>query len=206
MRRHLDGRADDRCALVDALLAGDEADVLFADPLAEAPVRLLREHPERARVDARPLLGELPERRVRLPGVRRAEVRDDPLRRRMRARASVIVMRRSAWRTCLRRSPARARCERLGRFWRPPGDRRPRIEPTVPTISSGRREPRLRKLQLVTSDAFSLQAAHMRRSRAPDEAQVTSCYKRFFRERCGVRAPVRATRVLTPVSRPLSAG
>ena len=51
-RRHLHGRADHRRVLIDALLAGDESDVLGADPLAEAAVRLLREHPERACVDA----------------------------------------------------------------------------------------------------------------------------------------------------------
>ena len=78
-RRHLHRRADDGRVLVDALLAGDQTDVLGADPLAEAAVRLLREHPERACVDAGPLLRELAQRRVRLAGVRRPEVRDDAL-------------------------------------------------------------------------------------------------------------------------------
>ena len=79
VRRHLDGRADDRRALVDALLAGDETDVLGADPLAEAAMCLLREHPQRARVDARALVRQLAESGVRLARVRRAEVRDDAL-------------------------------------------------------------------------------------------------------------------------------
>ena len=79
LRRHLDRRADHRRALVDPLLAGDEPDVLGADPLAEPAVRLLGEHPQRACVDTGALLGELPQRGVRLPRVRRAEVRDDAL-------------------------------------------------------------------------------------------------------------------------------
>ena len=78
-RRHLHGRADHGRVLVDALLAGDQTDVLGADPLAEAAVRLLREHPQRPRVDAGPLVRELAQRRVRLAGVRRPEVRDDAI-------------------------------------------------------------------------------------------------------------------------------
>ena len=88
MRRHLDGRADDRCALVDSLLARDETDVLGADPLARAAVRFLREHPQRACVDARALLRELLERGVGLTRVRRPEVRDDALRARRGATAA----------------------------------------------------------------------------------------------------------------------
>ena len=61
--RHLDRRADDRRALVGALLAGDQADVLRADPLSEAAVRFLREHPQRPRVDAGALVRQLTERR-----------------------------------------------------------------------------------------------------------------------------------------------
>ena len=49
------------------------------EPLAEPAVRLLREHPQRPGVDAAPRLGELLERGVGLPGVRRPEVRDDAL-------------------------------------------------------------------------------------------------------------------------------
>ena len=58
--RHLHRRADNRRALVHALLARDEPDVLGADPLAEAPVRLLREHPQRSRVDAGALVRPAP--------------------------------------------------------------------------------------------------------------------------------------------------
>ncbi len=84
--RHLDGRADHGRVLVDPLLARDEADVLGADPLAEPAVRLLREHPQRPGVDAGALLGQLLQGGVRLPGVRRAEVRDDTLGRRVARR------------------------------------------------------------------------------------------------------------------------
>ena len=66
-------------SLVDALLAGDEADVLVAELRAQAPVRLLREHPQRRGEDAPAGLGEELERRVRLARVRRAEVGDDRL-------------------------------------------------------------------------------------------------------------------------------
>ena len=51
--------------------------MLGADAVGEPPVRLLREHPQRARVDAAARLGELLERGVRLPGVGRAEMRHD---------------------------------------------------------------------------------------------------------------------------------
>ena len=81
VRRHLHRRADHRRVLVDPLLAGDEPDVLGSDPLTEPSVRFLGEHPERPGVDAGALVGELAERRVRLPGVRRAEVGDDTLGR-----------------------------------------------------------------------------------------------------------------------------
>ena len=80
VRCHLHRRADHRRVLVDPLLAGDESDVLGADPLAEPSVRLLREHAQRPCVDARALLRELLQRGVRLPRVRRPEVRDDALR------------------------------------------------------------------------------------------------------------------------------
>ena len=80
IRRHLDGAAEDRRVLVDPLLARDEADPVGAEQRPESPVRLLREHPQRAGVDAAPLLGEKRERVVGLARVRRAEVRDDCLR------------------------------------------------------------------------------------------------------------------------------
>ena len=51
-RRHLDRAADDRRVVVDPLLAGDEADALLAELGREPAVRLLREHPQRRRVDA----------------------------------------------------------------------------------------------------------------------------------------------------------
>ena len=79
-RRHLDRAADDRRALVHALLARDQCDVLRADPLAEPSVRLLRQHPQRARVDASSPLDEQLQRLVRLPRVGRPEVRDHRLR------------------------------------------------------------------------------------------------------------------------------
>ena len=80
MRRHLHGGADDRCALVHALLARDEADALLADPLAQPAVRFLRQHAQRACVDAGALLRELLQRGVGLTRVRRPEVGDDALR------------------------------------------------------------------------------------------------------------------------------
>ena len=79
-RRHLGGAADDRRVRVDPLLARDEPDALVAELRREPPVRLLREHPQRRRVDAAPGLDEEAERVVRLAGVRRAEVRDHRLR------------------------------------------------------------------------------------------------------------------------------
>ena len=79
-RRHLGRAADDRCALVDALLAGDEADALGAELRREAAVRLLGEHPQRRREDAAAGLGEELERGMRLARVRRADVGDDRLR------------------------------------------------------------------------------------------------------------------------------
>ena len=42
---HLDGAAENRCGLVDALLARDQPDLLVAEPASETAVRLLREHP-----------------------------------------------------------------------------------------------------------------------------------------------------------------
>ena len=78
--RHLHRRAENGRALVQALLARDEPDLLGAQPLAESSMRLLREHPQRSRVDPRTPFGELAERGVRLTGVRRAEVGDDALR------------------------------------------------------------------------------------------------------------------------------
>ena len=66
--------------VVDPLLARDEADGVLAELGREAPVRLLREHPQRPGVDAAaPLLQEL-ERVVGLARVGRAEVGDDGLR------------------------------------------------------------------------------------------------------------------------------
>ena len=79
LRRHLDGRGDDRSALVDPLLARDEADLLGTHALAETAMRLLGEHPQRAGIDAAARRGELLQSGVRLPGVRRPEVRDDAL-------------------------------------------------------------------------------------------------------------------------------
>ena len=79
VRRHLDRRADDRRALVDSLLTCDQPDVLRSDPLSEPSMCFLREHAQRACVDAGALLCELLERGVRLPRVRRPEVGDDPL-------------------------------------------------------------------------------------------------------------------------------
>ena len=79
--RHLDGAAEDRRSLVDPLLARDQADAVLAEPSREPAMGLLREHPQRAGVDASPPLREELERIVRLPGVRRAEVRDDGLGR-----------------------------------------------------------------------------------------------------------------------------
>ena len=78
-RRHLGGAADDRRVLVDPLLAGDEADALGAELRDELAMRLLRQHPQRRREDPAPGLGEELERRVRLAGVRRAEVGDHGL-------------------------------------------------------------------------------------------------------------------------------
>jgi hypothetical protein len=80
--RHLDRAALDRRVLVDALLARDEADALVAELRRQPPVRLLREHAERPRVNAAPPLREERQRVMRLTGVRRPEVRDDGLRRR----------------------------------------------------------------------------------------------------------------------------
>ena len=76
-RRHLRGAADDRRVLVDALLAGDEADAFVAELGREPAVRLLREHAQRRRVHAAAGLDEESQRVVRLPRVRRPEVRDD---------------------------------------------------------------------------------------------------------------------------------
>ncbi len=79
-RRHLDGAADDRGRVVDALLAGDEADGVLPQLGREPAVRLLREHAQRPRVDPAAALLQHLERVVGLAGVRRAEVRDDRLR------------------------------------------------------------------------------------------------------------------------------
>ncbi len=79
-RRHLGRAADDRRTLVHALLARHEADALGAQLGAQAAMRLLGEHPERCREDPAARVGEELERRVRLAGVRRPDVRDDGLR------------------------------------------------------------------------------------------------------------------------------
>jgi len=71
-RRHLRRAADDRRVRVDALLAGDEADALLP--------QLLGEHAQRRGVDAAAVRDEEAERVVRLPRVRRPEMRDDGLR------------------------------------------------------------------------------------------------------------------------------
>ncbi len=78
VRRHLDGAAEDRRVLVDPLLAREQPDPIRADHRAEPAMRLLREHPQRAGVDASPVLGEERECVVGLARVRRAEVRDRP--------------------------------------------------------------------------------------------------------------------------------
>src|SRR6185436_18529473 len=78
-RRHLDGAAQHRGVLVDPLLARDQPDLFLAEQGREPAVRLLRQHPQRAGVDAAPLLGEECQRVVCLAGVRRPEVRDDAL-------------------------------------------------------------------------------------------------------------------------------
>ena len=82
----------------------------IAELLAETAVRLLRQHPERARVDAGAGGDELLERGVGLARVRRAEVRDDALRLGSRA-GSEISIRRSACRTTV---VGRRRCVALG--------------------------------------------------------------------------------------------
>ena len=114
-RRHLGGAADDRRVLVDALLAGHEADALLAELRGQAPVRLLREHPQRRREDAAPGLGQELERRVRLARVRRADVRDDRLRLERPGREDDLAARARAT-SASRRA---RRCARLGRFCRP---------------------------------------------------------------------------------------
>ena len=78
-RCHLDRAAQHRRVLVDPLLARDQPDLLLAEQGPEPAVRLLREHPQRAGVDAAPLLGEERQCVMRLAGVRRPEVRDDAL-------------------------------------------------------------------------------------------------------------------------------
>ena len=100
--------------VVDPLLPGDQPDVLLAERSPKPAVRLLREHPQRACVDAAPLLREELERVVRLARVRRAEVRDDasPARRAARAagsrsRCSAALHRRAA-------TPSLARAWRCG--------------------------------------------------------------------------------------------
>ena len=134
VRRHLHRRADDRRALVDPLLAGDEPDVLGSDPLAEPSVRLLGEHPERPGVDAGALVGEL----ARAPRTSSRSSSGRGARRRARARmprdGSETVIRFSAACTaCAGRR--RARLERLGRFCLPRGGRRRAHRRTV---ASGR--------------------------------------------------------------------
>ena len=79
-RRHLGRAADDRRALVDPLLAGDEADGVGAELRREPSVRLLGEHPQRRGEDTAAGLGEELERGVGLARVRRTDVRDDRLR------------------------------------------------------------------------------------------------------------------------------
>ena len=123
LRRHLDRGREHRRALVDALLAGDQADVLLTELLAEPAMRLLREHAQRPGVDAGARCDELLERGVRLARVRRPEVRDDALGL-VLARgerdldpplglsARAFEGRRRWWRS-----------ERLGRFWRRGGRR-----------------------------------------------------------------------------------
>jgi hypothetical protein len=79
-RSHLGGATHDRRIRIHALFPGDEPDALLAELGRETPVRLLREHPQRRRVDALPGLDEEAKGVVRLAGVRRAEVRNHRLR------------------------------------------------------------------------------------------------------------------------------
>ena len=100
---HLRRAADDRRVGIDALLAGDEADALLAELGGEPAVRLLREHPQRRRVDAAAVLDEEPQRVVRLPGVRRSEMGDH----RLRLDSSAAAAGRSARRPASGRLPRR---------------------------------------------------------------------------------------------------
>jgi hypothetical protein len=127
-RRHLDRAADDRRALVDALLAGDQADLFLAELGGQPPVRLLRQHAQRPRVDAPALLLQHLERVVGLAefvGPRCATTVSGSTWRSGRT----ISMPRSARRTeaFTPAAPARAwRSERIGRRVRPrPGLRPP---------------------------------------------------------------------------------
>ena len=79
--RHFGGAADDRRVGIDPLLAGDEPDAVLAELGRQAAVRFLREHPQRRRVDAAPVLDEEAQRVVRLARVRRAEMRNHRLGR-----------------------------------------------------------------------------------------------------------------------------
>ena len=86
-RRHLGRAADDRRILVDPLFAGHEPDLPLPQLRGQPPVRLLREHPQRRRVDARA-------RSRRGSGARRASCRSSsgrgarsPSRARCAARA-----------------------------------------------------------------------------------------------------------------------
>ena len=108
-RRHLRRAADDRRALVDPLLAGDEADVLGAELCGQAPVRLLGEHPERRREDAAAGLGEELEGRVRLAGVGGTDVGDDRLRLRAPGRQDDLGLRHAEVRVALGPALAAAR-------------------------------------------------------------------------------------------------
>ena len=77
VRGHLDGAAEDRRVLVDPLLTGEQSNPIGAHHGSEPAMRFLCEHPQRAGVDAAPLLGQERERVVGLARVRRTEVRDD---------------------------------------------------------------------------------------------------------------------------------
>ena len=105
-------------SVVDALLAGDEPDLLLAELGGEAPVRLLGEHPQRAGVDAAALLGEELERvRASCPSssARGARRRSPARRVRSGRRISIPRSARRGRGAGARPAPPR-RSERLGRF------------------------------------------------------------------------------------------
>ena len=79
-RGHLGRAADDRRARIHTLLARDEPDRVVAELRREPAMSFLRKHAERRAIDAAAALDEEAQRVVRLPRVRRPEMRDDGLR------------------------------------------------------------------------------------------------------------------------------